>query len=174
MAAGLILPIAGPYLASWNSLPLGTQSDDGFVISVTHQGQEVNASDAYGMTLVEGIYRGQNWRMRLRGLEWNKAGLLDLLNMFGRTGISGTFTPQLTAIGDRWSTYAKTLVMTAILGNPPSMPQSLTALTCALAPQQTTESMWTSKMKEMPIETVLLPYIAAVGSASVAVPFTTA
>src|SRR3990167_4344216 len=86
MAAALVLPITGPYTGTWNAFTLGTQNDDGFVLSVQHQGQEINASDAYGMTLVEAIWRGMNWRMRIRGLEADKLGLLDLLQAFGQTG----------------------------------------------------------------------------------------
>ena len=52
MAAGLVVPVAGPYTATWNSLPLGTQNDDGFQLSCTIQGQEANQTDAYGMTLI--------------------------------------------------------------------------------------------------------------------------
>jgi hypothetical protein len=173
MPAALVLPISGPYVGTWNSNPLGTQNDDGFVVTVQHQGQEINASDAYGMTLVEAIWRGMNWRCRLRGLEFNKTGLLTLLQMFGQSGANTTLTPQLTAIGDRWSNYAKALLLTAILGNPPTMPQTLTASSSCLAPGQTTEFMATSKMREMPIEMVLLPYSATVGSGSIVVPFTT-
>lgn len=173
MAAALVLPISGPYVGTWSGSVLGTQNDDGFVLSVQHQGQEINASDAYGMTLVEAIWRGMNWRCRIRGLEFNKTGLLKLLQMFGQTGAGTTLTPQLTAIGDRWSNYGAVLLLTAILGNPPTMPQTLTANSACLAPGQTTEFMMTSKMREMPIEMVLLPYNATVGSGSVIVPFTT-
>lgn len=173
MAAALVLPISGPYVGTWNGNTLGTQNDDGYVLSVQHQGQEISASDAYGMTLVEAIWRGMNWRCRIRGLEFNKAGLLDLLQMFGRSGSNTTLTPQLAFIGDRWSTYSKIMILTSILGNPPAMPQTLTAASACLAPGQTTEFMMTSKMREMPLEMVLLPYQATVGSGSIVVPFTT-
>lgn len=173
MAAALVLPVSGPYLGTWDGNTLGTQNDDGFVLSVQHQGQEISASDAYGMTLVEAIWRGMNWRCRIRGIEFNKSGLLSLLQMFGRTGANTTLTPQLTAIGDRWSNYSKIMILTAILGSPPTMPQTLTANSACLAPGQTTEFMMTSKMREMPIDMVLLPYSATVGSGNVVVPFTT-
>jgi hypothetical protein len=173
MPASLVVPVSGPFLGTFNALTLGVQNDDGFVISAQHQGQEVNASDAYGLTLVEAIWRGMNWRARLRGLEFNKTGLLSLLQMFGQTGANTTLTPQLTAIGDRWTNYCKTLLLTAILGNPPTMPQTLTALSAGLAPNQTSEFMMTSKMRELPIDMVLFPYSAASGSSTVVVPFTT-
>ncbi len=166
----LVLPISGPYVGLWNAKALGTQGDDGFIISAQTQAQEINASDAYGMTLVEGIFRGTNWRLRLRGLEWNKAGLLDMLQCFGQTA-TGTLSPQLQNIGDRMSKFYQTLLLTAILGNPPTMPQTLTALSAGLAPGQTTESMMTSKMREMPIEMALLPYTTTISAVSVNVPF---
>lgn len=174
MAAGIVIPVSGPAVGTWNSLALGTLNDDGYELACTIQGQEINQSDAYGMTLVEAIYRGQNWRCRIRGLEWNKAGLLDSLNAFGRTGNSGTFTPQLTAIGDKMTNYSKVLLLTAILGSPPTTPQTITASSAVIAPQSQTAFNITSKMREMPIEYVLFPYQAVVGSATVVVPFTTA
>lgn len=173
MAAGLIVPISGPYLGTFGSKPFGTLSDDGYVLSCTIQGQEVNESDAYGMTLVEAIYRGQNWRLRIRGLEWDQTGLQDSLQMFGQTGASGTMTPFLQNIGDRWTAYCEAIVLTAILGEPPTTPQSLTAVNAGIAPNSQTESMMTSKLREMPLEFVLIPYEAVVDSITVDVPFTT-
>ena len=172
MPAALILPVSGGYTGLWNAFALGTQNDDGFVLSAQTQGQEVNASDAYGMTLMEGIYRGVNWRARLRGLEWNKRGLLDALQAFGQPSGGSTFGPSLQNIGDRMSTYAKTLLLTAILANPPTTPQTLTGASAILAPGQTTEFMMTSKMREMPIEMVLLPYNATISASTYVVPFT--
>ena len=172
MASALVTPVSGPVIGTWNALALGTTNDDGYSLSCTIQGQEVNASDAYGQTLVEGIYRGQNWRCQIEGLEWNRAGLLDSLNAFGRTGASGTFTPQLTAVGDKYSTYAKVLLLDSILGSPPTTPDTLTASNAIIAPQSRTAFDMTSKMRVMPIEYVFLPYQATVGSATVNVFFT--
>lgn len=171
----LILPISGPYLGDWNGEPFGILNDDGFELQVTIQGQEVNETDQYGMTLVEGIYRGQNWRVRLRGLEWDNEGLLDSLQMFGQTGGSGTFTPELlkNALGNRWSAFCETMLLTAILGNPPSIPQTLTALNAGIAPNSQSAFMMTSKVRELPLEFVLLPYSTTVGSNSLHVPFST-
>lgn len=172
MAAGLVVPISGPYVALWSAQPLGTQNDDGFDLQCTVQGQEVNESDAYGMTLTEAIYRGQNWRLRFRGLEWNKTGLLSLLQQFGQLGAAGTFNPRLNNIGDRWTRFCQTLLLTAILANPPTTPQTLTALTAGLAPQHQVNQLMTSKVREMPLELVLIPYQTVVDSVTVNVPFT--
>lgn len=166
MAAGLVVPVSGAYIGTWSGGALGTQNDDGFVLTGTWQGQEVNATDAYGMTLVEAIYRGLNWRMRFRAMEFNKAGILGALQVFGSSGAAGTtFTPVLQSIGDRFTKFSQSLVLTSILGvYPPTMPQTLTALSAILAPQTNVELLMTSKVREAPLEMVLFPYSAVVGS----------
>jgi hypothetical protein len=125
---------------------------------------------------VEAIYRGINWRARIRGLEW-KTGLLGSLLTFGSTAAQpggagfGTLNPILANIGDRWSKYGGPLVLTAILGNPPCSPQSFTASTAVVAPGSQTAMNFTSKCKELPLEYVLLPYSLVVGSSTFNLPF---
>ncbi len=170
----LVLPISGPYTGVWNGFPLGTQNDDGFQLNGTFQGQEVAASDAYGMTLVEAIWRGLNWRVRFVGLEFNKTGILASMQALGSTGTpSTTFTPILTQVGNRMSAFAQSLVLTAILGNPPTMPQTLTGLNAIVAPQTSVRYLLTSKYREAPFEMVLLPYQATVGSLTINTSLTT-
>lgn len=170
----LVLPVSGPYTGTWNAFSLGTQNDDGFVLRGQWTGQPVDASDAFGMTLVEAIWRGLNWRLAFRGLEFNKPGILASLQAFGSTGAaSTTFTPALTQIGHRYSNFAQALVLTAILGSPPTMPQTLTANGAIVSPNSNADYIMTSKVREAPFEMVLLPYSAAVGSLTGAVAFTT-
>lgn len=174
MVAALVLPISGPYVGTWAGFGLGTQDDNGYVLNGTYQGQEINQSDAYGMTLVEAIWRGVNWRMRFRGLEFNKPGILAALNMFGSSGTgSATFTPTLQNIGDRWSRYMNPMVLTSILPNPPTFPQTMTALNAGIAPQSSVEHIMTSKMREAPFEFVFLPYTVSGSGGVVNVSFTT-
>lgn len=174
MPAALVVPISGAYTATWAGFALGTQNDDGFILQGTYQGQEVNASDAYGMTLVEAIWRGLNWRVRFRGLEWNKPGLLAAAQQFGSSGAShNTLTPTLANVGDRWSKFCNAMVLTAILGNPPTTPQTLTATNTGIAPQSNVEWMMTSKMREAPMEMILLPYTNTGSGGNVNVSFTT-
>lgn len=169
MAAGLVVPVSGPYIGTYAGSALGTQGDDGFVLMGQYTGQEINASDAYGMTLVEAIWRGLNWRLRFRGLEFNKPGMLQAIQAFGASGnANSTFTPTLANVGDRYTRFAQTLLLTSILGSyPPTMPATLTALSAIIAPQSNVEFMMTSKMREAPLEMVLLPYSAVVSSSNV-------
>lgn len=176
MPAALVVPVSGPYVGTWEGFALGTQNDDGYQLVGTYQGQEVNASDAYGMTLVEAIYRGLNWRMRFRSLEFNKPGILAAMQPFGSTGLAqGTFTPTLANIGDRMSKFGNPLVLTAILPNPPTIPQTLTALNAIVAPQSNIELLMTSKVREAPFEMAMFPYtvVGSAGGGVVNVSFTT-
>ena len=168
--------MSGPYVGTYNALALGTQDDNGFVLRGTYTGQEINQSDAYGMTLVEAIWRGINWRIQFKALEFNKPGVLTAIQAFGSSGVvSTTFTPTLQSVGDRYSLFSKTLLLTAVLGAyPPTMPLTLTALSAIMAPQHNIELMMTSKMREAPLEMVLLPYSAVITSTNnVSTAFTT-
>ncbi len=172
----LVTPISGPYFGAWNGRSLGTQNDDGFVLTGTYQGQEVNASDAYGMTLVEAIWRGLNWRLRFRSLEFAEEGVLASMQAFGSSGASTTtLTPTLTNIGNRYSAFAQALVLTSILGAfPPAFPTTLTALNAIVAPQSNVEYLFTSKVREAPFEMVLLPHTSVVTTTNLsATSFTT-
>jgi hypothetical protein len=170
----LVLPVSGAYTSTWDGNALGTQNDDGFVLNGSFTGQEVNMSDAFGMTLVEAIWRGINWRLRFRGLEFNKPGILQAIQAFGSRGNPlTTFTPTLENIGDRYSAFTRTLSMVANLGVTTTMPQTLTALGAILSPNSNMEFLMTSKVREAPIEMVLLPYESALGGAAREVSFTT-
>ncbi len=175
MAAALVLPISGPYTSVFNAQVMGVMNDDGYELSCTLQGQEVNETDAFGMSLVEAIYRGMNWRCRLRGMEWNRAGLINILKMFGTTTTftDTLLTPTLANIGDRWSKFCQPLVLTAILSNPPSIPASLTATNAGFAPNSQTAFNMTSKVREMPLEMIFIPYQTTIASTTYNVPFTT-
>lgn len=165
MAPALVVPVSGPYTGAFNKLSLGTLNDDGYVLMGSYTGQEVNLSDAYGMTLVEAIWRGINWRLRIRGLEWNKPGILASMQAFGSTGAAPTtFTPTLSNIGDRYSKFGGSLILNSILGGyPPTTPNTLTASSAIVAPQSNVEYIMTSKVREAPFEFVLLPYLIAGG-----------
>lgn len=158
--------MSGPYTGTWNGFSLGTQNDDGYVLQGQYRAQEIDQSDAWGMTLVEAIHRGINWRLRIRGLEWNKPGILAAMQAFGSSGAAQTvFAPVLQSIGDRYTKFAQALVLTSILGAyPPTMPQTLTATNAIVAPNSNVEGMLTSKMREAPMEFALLPYTAVVGT----------
>lgn len=173
MATSIMVPIAGPYSATWDAFTLGVQNDDGYELAVTIVGQEVNETDQFGMTLVEAIFRGFNWRCRLRNLTW-ALGTVGLLKQFGTSGTAGDglLTPTLAGIGSKWSATNQTLLLTSLLGSPPTAPATLTATNSGFAPNSQSAFQLTSKVREVPVEMVLLPYPSA-GSGSTPIPFST-
>jgi hypothetical protein len=181
--ATLITPISGPFLGTWGGYVLGTQDDDGYNLSCTVQGQEVNRSDAYGETLIEGIYRGQNWKLGFRGLEWKSQGMISAHQSFGLTtgqpagNLNPTLTPNATPpvcnVGDAMTTYAKVLLLTAILPSSICIPTTLTATFAGLTPNSQIMYNLTSKLREMPLEFVLYPYTATISAKTYIIPFST-
>jgi hypothetical protein len=180
MAAGLVIPVCGAYVGSWDADLFGVLSDEGFEIQATLLGHEIAETDGYGLTLIEAIYRGQNWKLRLRGLMWDQPGLLSSLQMFGNaSGMSQVLSPMLANLGDRWTKSCQTLLLNALLpltSGGPSTPSSLTSLFSGISPNSQTSFQLTSKLREMPLEFVLFPYTTQVGEGedekSVTVPFT--
>lgn len=202
--SALILPVSGPYSASIqppnvsgsspyynrgaSSGPVGAQAlglmnDSGYEISMDLKSQEVNETDGYGMTLLDFVYRGQDWRVRMTGREWF-GGLLLLLQPFGAVvtgGIKyGILAPQITpitaaqpgAIGSMASLASGILSLVSDLGSPPTAPATLTALQAILSPNSRATFDMTSKVRDLPLELCLLPYSVTVSSVALAVPFT--
>jgi hypothetical protein len=153
----LILPIAGRYDGVYDELDLGILNDDGFELSMQAKAQEINDTDAYGMTLIEAIYRGQDWRIRFRAMEAAKDGLMTALLVFGATGAG--MTPKLGVIGRRFTDMARALQLNATVGTPAEgNPSTFDADQTIMSPANNTAMLLTSKVREVPIELVLLPF----------------
>lgn len=168
--AGLIVPVSGPYTGTYNGSTIGILSDDGYKITGSWQSQEINETDAYGMTLIDWIHRGHNWRCVMRGQNWG-TGLLTALQTFGKVA-GQPFSPALTNIGnDALNGFTASMILTATLANPPTTPLSLTALQAAVSPNNSTELLFTSKLRELPVEMAFLPYSFTSGGVSYIVPF---
>lgn len=163
---GLIVPVAGRYAGTYGNSNIGVLNDDGYELSYSPKGQEVNDTDAYGMTLVEVIYRGGDWRIRWKTKEWT-SGMLGAFQIFGQLS---SFAPALGIIGRKFTDMASALVLTVTNGTPAvGNPNTLTASQAILSPNSNISTQFTSKVREVPIEQVLLPYV----STGAIVPFTT-
>jgi hypothetical protein len=166
----LILPIAGRYSGTYYSEDLGILNDDGFELSMQAKAQEINATDAYGMTLIEAIYRGQDWRIRFRAMEAAKNGVIAALQPFGDAGGAG-LNPRLGVIARPFTDMTQSLILSATAGTPAAgNPSTLTADEAIMSPTNNTAMLLTSKVREVPIEMVLLPFT----SGSDVIPFTIA
>ena len=97
----LILPISGAYVGTWGALYLGMMNDNGFEVTLAMKAQEINETDAFGMTLLDYVYRGMDWRVRFTGKEWNRQGsgaLMNALQPFGSSP-TGQLGPVVSRLG---------------------------------------------------------------------------
>ena len=153
------------YTGTWNASTLGILDDNGYEISFSPKGQDINDTDQFGMTLIEGIYRGQDWRIRFRSKEFGSAGLLKLLLAWGSIAVVAPAPQaQLGTIGVTYSSLAKVLVLTVTAGTPAAgNPTSITASLSMNSPNNNISFLMTSKVRETPIETICLPYSDGAG-----------
>ncbi len=142
--------IAGPYNASFGSA-LGV-TEDGFDMSFTPKGEEINQTDLFGMTLVEIIMLGGDWAVTATGLEYTK--MVGVLSSWATLGTPG-------AVSRLASSAASALVMSAAGGT--ATPASFSASRAILSPNNASSS-WklTSKLRRVPVRMTLLPSDALV------------
>lgn len=169
MAAVITSPVAGAYVGTYNAIALGMMNDDGFIIGYTPVGQDLNDTDQFGGTLIEGVYRGGNFRVRSRTKEWN-TGMQGAFQVYGKVsaGVAPSFA--LGIVGRKYSAIAQALLLTATAGTPAAAaPATLTVTQALLAPNTNLDIGFTSKIREVPLEWICLPYTVS----SDTVPFTT-
>jgi len=163
MPAALIQVIAGRYAGAYTppaggALSMGILNDDGFELAATPKGEEINATDAYGLSLLDFVYRGADWRLRARAKEF----AADLMKIVWPWGMgTGALSPRMGVIGRRGSDIAGSMVLTATTGTPAASspgPASLTAGLCVASPNANMAMYFTSKARDVPAELVLLPY----------------
>lgn len=169
MAALITTPVSGAYTAALNSNSLGVQDDSGYEISYSPKGQEINDTDQYGMTLIEGVYRGGDWRIRHKCMEWI-TGVFGALLQFGTGAATAAPNPALGVIGRKLSAIAQSLVLTATAATPAAaLPATLTAAQAVLSPNNNFSFQLTSKVRVTPVEYCCLPYLVSTN----AIPFST-
>lgn len=164
MPSALITVIAGRYSGVYTpqgggGLSLGILEEDGFEVSVQPKGEEINQSDAYGLSLLDFIFRGADWRCRYRGKEYGTS-ILQVLWPWGKG--AQQLSPLMGVIGRRASDVAGSLVLTATTGSPAAnSPATLTAGLCITSPNTNLPMNLTSRARIVPIEQVWLPYVVA-------------
>jgi hypothetical protein len=173
----LINPVAGAYTSTFtkptgSAQNIGILGDDGFELSFKPHMQMVNDTDQLGMTLAEIIYRGADCRLRFRTKEW-KQGSQDIFHLFG--SVTSGVAPAMTLgiIARKGSDLAGTLVLTSTIGTPAATSPSTLTSTHALLSDNNVSMPFTSKVRELPIELLLLPYTANVANTNYNLWFTT-
>jgi hypothetical protein len=149
--------IAGQYTSAFNSVAVGMTAD-GYKFRVGAKAQMIEASDAYADTLLDFVYRGGRAKMLWRAIEFTSGNQLAAWP-FGAFGvISDTTTP----IGRLASAIAAALVLTATAATPAaSTPATMTSSKAILDPDYEVETLFDSRLREIPMQMILLPYTAS-------------
>ncbi len=171
MAALISAPVAGAYTGVYNSASLGILDESGYVLSFQPKGQDIDSTDQFGMTLIEGLWLGGSWRVRFRTKEWN-TGMQGAFQVYGAASTTPAPSFALGIIGRKYSAISLALVLTATTGTPAaSSPASLTASQALLAPNSNLDINFTSRLREVPIEMICLPYAQTIGGTSFNIPW---
>jgi hypothetical protein len=161
--------LAGRYPATYNAVDVGVMAE-GEKLNFDTQHELIQESDAWGLTIVDGIYRGGNVTADLESLAY-KAGSLAAFWPFGGTlagnGALGTLiNPGAgnTPIGILASDLAKPFVMTSTPGTPAAAnPATLTASKALLRENFPAALLFNSKLRRVPVSLRFYPVDAGSG-----------
>lgn len=144
--------IAGTYTATWNSLALG-QSEDGYTTSHQFFWDQIRG-DAYGETPQDAVYRGGEFDISWRSIDYDAAGIQTAMWPFSAT-IYTLGVPGRTAIG---SSIAKSLILTAVAGTPAATkPATLTLTNAAIKEGFPVELLYAPRLRTVPLRMRVWP-----------------
>ena len=151
--------VAGRYTSTYNAVAMG-MCKDGFELEQDFELDEISETDAWGGSVIDGIFRGGNSFVQFTCEEY-AAGALGA---FWPLGTLGTLvTPTTMPIGVLASTLAKALVLTAVTGTPAAGATGLgvtfTASNALLAKNFNGKLLLNSKLREVPVRQRLYPYL---------------
>lgn len=147
---------AGRYSATYNSVDVGI-TQQGYEISLESKWQEITPTDAFGDTIIDGVYRGGNCYCQYEGMAY-KAGAITPFWPWGALGILAT---TAAPIGRLASDVAAAFVMTDTDATPAAtIPATLTASKSILAPNNPAKLLFDSRLRTVPTRLQFLPYLS--------------
>lgn len=156
MSAGGEIFLAGQYLVTWDSLDMGIMEGDSGVptIEQINHAELINNTDAYGKSLIDGIYQGADFSAMFMCMEYRE----------GSKGAWWPFDPIVATMGviaRLLYDMSSALVLTSIAGTPADDagdPLTITAAAAILAPGFNTRLLFGPTLRKVPIRQVLFPY----------------
>jgi len=149
--------IAGAYTSTYNAVSVG-QTNDGYTLGVSAKAEMIDSSDSYANTVLDYVYRGGQARLRFTAKEFT-SGNQTILWPFGSFGVlSSTSGP----IGRLASDIASAFVLTSTAGTPAAAaPATQTASKAIISPDYETQTLFDSRLRQLPVELMLLPYTSS-------------
>lgn len=157
--------IAGRYSGTYNAVDVGI-TKEGYELEQDADIEEIGETDAWGASVIDGIWRGGNCHLQFNSEEY-KAGSLAAFWPYGAglagPGVLGTLfdSTQVTLlpIGQFASNIAKAMVLTVQAGTPAvNNINTLTATLALLAKNYNGKLLFNSKLREVPVRQRLYPY----------------
>lgn len=159
--------VAGRYSGTYAASDVGI-TKDGYELELDSDLDDVGETDAWGTSVIDGIWRGGNCFLQLTS-EAYKAGSLAAYWPYGGAlagpGVLGILYDgsQLSKlpIGQLASNIAQALVLTVTAGTPAatlSAVNTLTATQALLAKNFNAKLLFNSKLREVPVRLRLYPY----------------
>jgi len=173
--------VSGPYIGTYKApggaaQPIGL-CDEGYELQFTPQGENIENSDVYGGALLDGITRGHNASLTFTMKSYQRALTNGLIWQFSANPLLMQLGAQAAAIatgvptGRLWSALAGEIVLTgqrntpaytvdatAATNNVFGATSIMTAPLAILAPGQSINFMMNSKLRQVTLAMVLLPY----------------
>jgi hypothetical protein len=151
--------IAGAYNGTHDAAPLG-MTQTGYELQVDLKAQMINETDLYGLSLIDFVQRGADCFMQTQFREWKAGPIAAAWGAIG--GALGVLSTVAAPPGRLGTGLAKTLALAAVAGTPAATsPATLNASGAVLAPNFNVNSVFDSRLRELPIRFALLPYTSS-------------
>lgn len=160
----LITPIAGRYSSTYNAVDTGI-NEQGFELELDNDFEEINETDAFGTTIIDGIFRGGNCVIDFTSKEY-KAGSLTPFWPFGNAVLGVVIDPTNYPIGAKAVTISKSHVLTVVANTPAAAASAINTLTATqalLAKGFQGKLLFNSKVRNVPIRLRYYPFDAGAG-----------
>lgn len=140
--------VASRYTGSYNGADVGI-TEDGFELTSSSSQELINMSDAYGDSVIDGVYRGGNHFLDFTCLSYTK-GIPPYWPWaaFGAMGLVGRMA----------SDNARPMSISSVLAGA-NVPLSLSTTYSLLRENLDRRLIFSSKLRKVPIGLRLLPYI---------------
>jgi hypothetical protein len=140
-------------------------TDNGYELQQDTSWENISTSDAFGDSLLDGIFRGGGVRLTFE----SKRFAVGALTPFYPWNTLGTLASPASPIGRLASDVASAMILSAVAGTAfagpaagaPGAPgiNTLPASKAILAPNSPARLLFSSRLRQIPISLVLLPYV---------------
>lgn len=161
--------IAGRYSGTLGAVDLGI-TGKGYELQCDFELDDVGESDAYGMTVIDGIFRGGQCHFQMECLAYKAGGIAAFWPWGGALAAAGVIgilvNPGVgnVPIGVLASDHARSLVLTSTAGTPAvATPATVTATKCLIAKNNNGRLLFNSQLRTVPIRFRSYPIDAGSG-----------